>query len=81
MPPKGKDSALETYIKKVRMDGDRQINNMLARQNRNNCNLLPEERIALRHPQERMDVIIKPADKGSMVVMLSKDDNIREADR
>ena len=52
---------------------------MQARRYRNN--LPPEERTALKHLRQRTDIIIKPADKGIAVVVLSKDDYIREADQ
>ena len=44
-------------------------------------NLPPAERSALKHLQQRIDVIIKPADKGSAVAVLSKEDYIKEANR
>ena len=42
-------------------------------------NLLSGERKALRHVRQRTDIKIKPADKGSAIVMMSKDDYIKEA--
>ena len=44
-------------------------------------NLPPEERSDLKHLWQRTDIIIKHADKGFAVVMLSKKDNTREANR
>ena len=79
MPPKGGDAALETYIRKFRADVKQQLEvNQLKR-----CtdNLTSAERIALRGLRQRTDVVIKPADKGSAVVVLSKEDYIDEAER
>ena len=79
MPPKGGDAALETYIRKFRADVQQQLEaNQLKR-----CtdNLTSNERIALRKLRQRRDVVIKPADKGSAVVVLSKEDYINEAER
>ena len=44
-------------------------------------NLTPKERSALKHLRQRTNVIINPADKGSAVVVLSKEDYIKEANR
>ena len=44
-------------------------------------NLSPLERQALKYLQRRRDIVIKPADKGSAVVVLRKEDYINEADR
>lgn len=41
-------------------------------------NLTREERAALENLRQRNDIIIKPADKGSAVVVLSKENNIKE---
>ena len=80
MPPKGRDAALETYIRKTRTDVERQLNNLQANRHKYKNNLPSEERIALRSLRQRTDIIIKPADKGSAVVTLSKTDYIKEAD-
>ena len=47
MPPKGRDPALEIYIKRFRKDVERQVNNLQAEKNKDN--LPSEERMALRH--------------------------------
>ena len=44
-------------------------------------NLSREERQALRNLRSRQDIIIKPADKGSSVVIMSRDDYISEGVR
>ena len=79
MPPKERDAALEIYIKKVRAEVDHQ--SRLQHKKRARDNLLPRERQALRTLRERKDIVIKPADKGSAVVILSKEDYIKEAMR
>ena len=76
---KGKRSFPRNIHKKGQDGRGAAKNNMQARRYINN--LPPEERTALRHLRQRTDIIIKPADKGSAVVVLSKEDYIREADR
>ena len=44
-------------------------------------NLTTEERLALQKLRARTDIIIKPADKGSTTVVMSKEASIREAER
>ena len=79
MPPKGREAALETYIKKVRTDVERQLE--VNKNKRCTDNLLSVQRNALRNLPQRKDIVIKPADKGSAVVVLSKEDYIKEANR
>ena len=43
--------------------------------------LPPEERSASKHLQKCANIIITPADKGSAVVVFSKEDYIKEANR
>ena len=79
MPLKGKEAAIETYIKKVRMDVERQLK---VNKNKQCADNLPSiERNAHQNLRQRTDIVIKPADKGSAVVVLSKEDYIKEADR
>ena len=61
------------------MDVERQLENLQTKRCKDN--LPPEERSALKHLRQRTDIIIKPADKGSAVVVLSKEDYIKEANR
>ena len=78
MPAKGRDEGLETYIRTVR----RTIRDDLAKgKNTTKDNLTKEERKALKDLRNRDDIIIKEADKGSAVVVMSKADYIKEADR
>ena len=46
-----------------------------------NDNLTQTERSALRDIQERDDIIIKPSDKGSAVVVMDKTTYLQEAER
>ena len=73
-----RDAVLETYIKKVRMDVEHllEVNNKRCKNN-----LLSVKGNALWNLQQQTDIVIKPADEGSTVVMLSKEDYIKEADR
>ena len=79
MPPKGRDVVLETYVKGVRRDILRQLQRLKSKRVRNN--LSPLERQALRTLRRRQDIVIKPADKGSAVVVLKKSDYLKEAER
>ena len=78
MPPNGRDAALESYLRGVRIDVQNQINKL--RRVRYRDNLLPMERSALIRLRCRQDLVIKPADKGSAVVVLSREDHIDKAD-
>ena len=78
MPPKGRDAALETYIKRVRTDVEHYLDHRQAKGAKDN--LLPEERLTLRNLQERQDIVVKLANKGYAVVVLSRTDYINEAD-
>ena len=44
-------------------------------------NLKPSERSALHSLQKRKDIVIKPADKGSAVVVMDREHYISEAER
>ena len=79
MPPKGRDVILETYVKGVRQEISRQLQRLRTRGVRDN--LSPLERQALKNLRRRQDIVIKPADKGSTVVVLKKEDYITEAER
>ena len=68
----------ETYIRKFRADVKQQLEaNQIKR---STDNLTSTERIALRRLQQRTDVVIKLTDKGSAVVILSKEHYINEAE-
>ena len=78
-PQKNREGALETYIQAV----DQTVNNHLAttHSHRLKDNLTRDERIALKSLQTRRDIVIKPADKGSAVVVMSLEDYRKEANR
>ena len=74
MPLKGRDAALETYIKKVRTDMEHQLEDNINK--RCKGNLPSAERKALQNLRQQTGIVIKPADKASAVVVLSKEDYI-----
>ena len=78
MPPKDGDAALKIYIRKFRADVLQQLE---ANQSKG-CtdNLTSNERIALCKLRHHMNMVIKPADKGSAVVVLHKEDYTNEAE-
>ena len=78
-PPKRRDAALETHIKRTRTDVESHLNDLQAKRCKDN--LPPEETSALKNLRQRTDIIIKPADKRFVVVMLSKEDYIKEANQ
>ena len=64
----------ETYIKETRMDVECQIENL---QNERCKDKLPYvERSVLKHLRQRTDITTKPADKGTAVVVLNKENFI-----
>ena len=70
MPPKGGDPAIEIYIRKFGVDLQQQLEvNQLKR-----CinNLMSDGRIALHILLQCRDVVIKPSDKKSAVVLSPK---------
>ena len=79
MPPKNRNAALEIYIQQVMTDMEHQVDSI----NKKCChdNLPSHQRKAVRKLRQHSDIIIKPADKDSTVVVLGKDDYIKEAER
>ncbi len=75
-PHKNRDVALETYIKAVKEDSMK-----LSKKIHSKDNLTPDEREALKKLRNRTDLIIKPADKGSATVVMSKEAYLEEAHR
>ena len=75
-PPKNRDAAIETYLKAVETDAWR-----LTRSTKRKDNLLPSEPQALKQLRARSDITIKPVDKGSATVVMSKDSYLAEAYR
>ena len=79
MPPKRKDGALENYINQTRIDVVHQLERLQDK--RCEDNLQSDERLALRRHRQCTNIVIKLADKGSAVVVLSKEDYTKEANR
>ena len=77
MPPKGRDATLELYVRGVRNDVQNQVKEVCKVRWRDNLSSL--ERSALTNLRRREDIVIKPADKGSAVVVLSTEDYIEKA--
>ena len=71
-PPCNKDPALETYVKAVRDDIHWALNSGSVHQTRHN--LTSTERKALLLLRSRSNTVIKPADKGSATVVMSRQD-------
>ncbi len=67
-PPKNRDPALEAYLKAVEADAWR-----LTSSTKRVDNLTPPERRALTQLRSCTDIVIKPADKGSATVVMSKE--------
>ena len=77
MAPKNRVPSLETYVQVV----SSQINSNDHSTHRTHDNLPREEREALKTLRARKDIIIKPADKGSAVVVMGRQQYIDEAMR
>ena len=73
--PINKDLALENYITSIEREINRQVNQGPVRRSTDNISSL--ERKALSSLRRRSDIIIKPADKGSATVVMSKNDNLK----
>lgn len=72
-----RDSCLDLYIAAVQKDIVREYNRHLGKRD----NLTKAERASLKSLSTRNDVIIKPADKGGAIVILSTEDYLREGYR
>ena len=77
VPPKNRVPALETYVQAV----SSQVNNSSSLSHKPHDNLPRDERLALNSLRSRSDIIIKPADKGSAVVVMDRQKYIDEAHR
>ncbi len=75
-PPKNRDPALEAYLKALEADAW----HLTSSTNRAD-NLTPSERQALTKLHSRTDIVIKPADKGSATVVMSREAYMAEAYR
>ena len=77
MPLKGGDAVVETYLWKFTVDIKQQLE--ASQLKRCTKNLTSAERIALRRLRQCTNVAIKPANKGSAVVVHSNEDYNNEA--
>ena len=74
--PKPHDNCLNAFIEKVNNDlSDLDIDISVDQ------NLTREERNALKELRDNDNIIIKKADKGSSIVVMNKDDYVKEAER
>lgn len=60
---------------------DREALDVLPEQHRDHCNLTQEEVTALRNLAKNRNIVIKPADKGSAIVIMDREQYIWEAER
>ena len=77
--PDVKSSHLDVFLSNVQTDIEKKAEEYNS--SKHHDNLSREERQALRNLRSRQDIIIKPADKGSSVVIMSRDDYISEGVR
>jgi reverse gyrase len=77
IPKPSKHTRLESVINLIKSDIKHNVDVHVPKTD----NLTQAERSALRDIQERDDIIIKPADKGSAVVVMDKTTYIQEAER
>ena len=75
-PPKNRVPALEAYLQVVEKEALR-----MTRSVRRKDNLTSDEREAIANLRRRDDIVIKPADKGSATVVLSREAYLAEAHR
>lgn len=76
-PPPQRDKCLDLYIKAVQHD----VLEAYKKQTPFRPNLSIKEKEALQNLADRHDIVIKPADKGGAIVIMNRDDYIKEADR
>ena len=74
-PPPNRDKALDMFISVVESEL------MNAPEQKNFPNLTADERLALRNLKRNTEVVIREADKGSAVVVMSRERYIAEANR
>ena len=79
MPPKGRNDALEVFISQVRRTVEQSLEARATWRAKDNISM--DERRALKSLRERTDIVIKPADKGSAVVIMSQEGYIAEVNR
>ena len=76
-PKPSKNTTLESFIDLVKMDVQTAASTNIPTHN----NLTPAEKGAIQELKERDDIVIKPVDKGSAVVVMDKVDYLEEANR
>ena len=76
-PKPSKNTTLESFIDLVKIDVQRAASTNIPTHN----NLTPAEKGAIQELKERDDIVIKPVDKGSAVVVMDKVDYLEEANR
>ena len=79
MPPKGRNDALEVFISQVRRTVEQSLEARATWRAKDNISM--DERRALKSLRERTDIVIKPADKESAVVIMSQEGYIAEVNR
>ncbi|XP_071144979.1 uncharacterized protein [Mytilus edulis] len=77
VPKPSKNTTLESFIDNVKTD----ILTNVKINNQTYDNLTPDERVALTNLRDNDDIVIKPADKGSAVVVMDKSNYVQEAIR
>ena len=77
IPKPSKNTSLESFIDLVTNDGQTAANTNIP----THSNLTPAEKGAIQELKERDDIVIKPADKCSAVVVMDKVDYLEEANR
>ena len=76
-PTPSKNTTLESFIVLVKIDVQRAASTNIPTHN----NLTPAEKGAIQELKERDDIVMKPLDKGSAVVVMDKVDYLEEANR
>jgi hypothetical protein len=76
-PKPSKNTTLESFIDLVKIDVQRAASTNIPTHN----NLTPAEKGAIQELKERDDIVKKPVDKGSAVVVMDKVDYLEEANR
>ena len=77
IPKPSKNKTLESVIHLIKSD----VKNIANQDSTTHGNLSKEERSALNSLKDRDDIVIKPADKGSAVVVMDKTAYVHEAER
>ena len=76
-PTPSKNTTLESFIVLVKIDVQRAASTNIP----THYNLTPAEQGAIQEIKENDDIVIKPVDKGSAVVVMDKVDYLEEASR